>query len=229
MIRDLKNYKMIIFDFDDTLCIHSRHSDLPHNREYNKRVLCEDIDKIYPIKECRPNVHMQELMDYAADNSIMLGLLSATMSHFHMHRKVEWVKLNYGYELDDYSVGKKEDKVAMLEAISDAYGFCRKEILFIDDCWETVASACDDGFEACSPMEVVNCIHPHLFDKIKTYDMDKVLEKLEAYKEQAEKMRTKFFDGESIAYEMVIKIIKRGGIDEFSHDIEEEIEPMSLE
>jgi hypothetical protein len=51
------------------------------------------------------------------------------------------------------------------------------------------------------------------FDKIKTYDVDKVLEKIEVYKEQAEKMMTKFFDGESSAYEMAIKIIKRGGIE----------------
>jgi FMN phosphatase YigB (HAD superfamily) len=158
MIRDISNYKIILFDFDDTLCIHSKHSGFSSDVEHGRKVIHEDISVVYPIEECKPNVHMHKFMDYAHNNGIKLGLLSATTSYQHMLRKAEWVYDNYGYELENYSVGNTREKADMVESIALAFKLDKSQILFIDDLYSNIESVSERGFDACSPMEVVNFV-----------------------------------------------------------------------
>jgi hypothetical protein len=149
---------MIIFDFDDTLCIHTKHGNFNPDDEYNASVIIKEPNEIWNKPEKQTNIHMEKLMSLAKVNSVKMGLMSATLSFLHMRQKQLWVWQNYGVMLENYCVGKREAKLEMLRAISTAYEIRREQILFIDDCYETVTEAYEAGFDACSPMEVVNYI-----------------------------------------------------------------------
>lgn len=163
MIRDVRNYRLILFDFDDTLCIHSKHSGFLSNVAYDRKVICEPIQVVYPLEECEPNTHMKEFMDYASNCGVRtFGLLSATIGFPHMQRKMEWVTLNYGYKLENFSVGRREEKIDMIKGIAAAMNINYDQVLFVDDYCCNIEAASECGFDACSPMEVVNFVEKYI-------------------------------------------------------------------
>jgi hypothetical protein len=163
MIKDIINYKLILFDFDDTLCIHSKHSGISSDVVYNNNVICKPIQVVYPLEECEPNAHMKEFTDYANScGTKTFGLLSATIGFPHMQRKIEWVTLNYGYKLENFSVGKRKEKIDMIKGIAAAMLINYDQVLFIDDNGKSIEAASECGFDACTPMEIVNFVENHL-------------------------------------------------------------------
>jgi hypothetical protein len=101
---------------------------------------------------------MKKFIELAETHNIPMYLISATRSSVHANAKIDWVLRNYGVTMGNYCVGKRKGKLKMLKAYSNAHDFSRKEILFIDDCWESIHEAEQNGFHACSPMEIVNYI-----------------------------------------------------------------------
>lgn len=154
MIKN-ENLKVVLFDFDDTLCIHNRsthHSDeeyyesLIHSSEWWTKIGCE------------PNKHMKEFMLLMKSQGTRLGLISQTDSYIHMIRKNEWVQTNYGIELENFCVACNVSKVNMMISLNKAYNIRRNKILLVDDKESILCEAVNNGFQAASPMEVVNYV-----------------------------------------------------------------------
>lgn len=152
---NIENTKIVLLDFDDTLCIHENHQGDEDDSIYNKNILKIGIDT---WSNCSPNIHLKRFMEECIKRNIKLGLISATMSYPHMKAKNDWVLDNYGIELENYCVGTYEGKVKIMIAISDAFNIPREQILIIDDLYENLERAAKNGFMACTPMEIVNYI-----------------------------------------------------------------------
>lgn len=150
---DFSKIKFVVFDFDDTLCIHSDHSS-GSDRAYNKSVWIDED----PWKGASINKHMKEFMQQCEDNNIQMGLISAAVSCQHMIRKNEWVFKRYGFELKNCCVGDADDKLDMLIAIHDAFNIEFSAILIVDDRYATLNMCADAGFATATPMEIVNFI-----------------------------------------------------------------------
>ena len=152
---DLDKLNYVLFDFDDTLCIHTRKKLLSYDStDYMKSLLLNDSwwDKI----GCKPNKYMKEFMIELQNRNIELGLISQTDSYIHMVRKQEWVKEKYDIDLKNYCVSS--DKIDMMVALSRAYPIPFYSILIVDDKETILNMAVSKGFQAASPIEVVNYI-----------------------------------------------------------------------
>lgn len=144
---------VVVFDFDDTLCIHEKR-DTDNEREYNRDIFAgKDIWKSASI-----STHIKEFMQECDSKGIKMGLISATISFQHMVRKNDWVSRSYEYDLENYCVGNADDKVNILIAISDSMGIDRSRIMIVDDRYTTLHQCDMAGFIAASPMEIVNYI-----------------------------------------------------------------------
>ena len=158
---DLKNLKLVLYDFDDTLCIHKYHEDN------------DDLDHLYNINilvggseafnDGSISLFMKKFIDVCSRMNIRQGLISASLSYKHFEAKNEWVRRNYDIQLENFCVGSARGKIDMITAIADAYCFDKNEILIVDDFWETLEKAANLGFQACTPMEIVNYISEREF------------------------------------------------------------------
>jgi hypothetical protein len=149
MLSKNADYKIVLFDFDNTLCI---HTDLGNTSEteYNKRVFTEED----PWKNCIVNDDCKKLMKLFYEKQIPMGLISCDRSAVHFQKKIDWVKEKMGFSLENYCVGVGYNKINMLEAISYAYNIPEEKILLIDDNYDWLNEAADAGFSVASPMEV---------------------------------------------------------------------------
>ena len=153
---DFNKLKMVLWDFDDTLCVHKNHKNLAENDlTYNVNVLLKGKDA---WKDCDANYHMRQFAINCKNSGVRQGLLSACNSSKHAQGKVDWVNDRYEIELENFCVGTPEQKLEMLLAIAEAYGFKRNEILLVDDYWRNFEDAANAGFQACTPIEIVNYI-----------------------------------------------------------------------
>lgn len=152
---NLEQVKIVFFDFDDTLCIHTEHSSL--NEEiYDIQVATKGI---LTWNTCETNEQIKIFMDICDQKGIKMALISTTKSFIHMMFKQKWVSEKYHYELENCCVGSQEAKLDMIKAISAARGYKSCEVLFVDDYWYQTERIEDAGFLACSPMEIVNFVN----------------------------------------------------------------------
>ena len=52
-------------------------------------------------------------------------------------------------------------KLGMLIAIAEAFDYARDEILLVDDVWDNLERAADNGFQSATPVEVINFVEQH--------------------------------------------------------------------
>lgn len=151
----LENIKLILFDFDDTLCIH-------HKRGYTEKDEFELDLRIYKGKEPwvnhSTNKHMKLFLEECEHKNIKLGLLSVVSNFKHAQAKEKWILENYNIKLENFCVGTDEEKIRQLEIIAKAYELKKEEILIVDDKQSILNEVSLLGFLAWSPMEVVNYI-----------------------------------------------------------------------
>lgn len=99
---DIKKIKIIMWDFDDTLCFHSDHTSPldEFDTKYNVDVLLgKDV-----YTTCSMNNSIKRFIDYAKKKNKRQGLISGTTSYIHMVNKKNWIKEHYGIELENYCV-----------------------------------------------------------------------------------------------------------------------------
>lgn len=152
----LINTKIALFDFDDTLCIHEKHGPSGH-REYIKDMIL-GIDH-WTDHGCTINAQLKSFMDICITQGIRIGLISYTDSYLHMQMKQKWVEENYQVKIENFCVGSFEMKIDLMQGLCDAYQYAPDEILFVDDALANLEAAEASGFQACTPMEVVNYIN----------------------------------------------------------------------
>lgn len=153
---NLDALKIVLFDFDDTLAIWNTHKCGEDDAEYVRTVL--DFGTL-TWQQCKPNKQMKQFMQMCKDKNIRMGLISKTCTVLHMHGKQQWVKENYGFELENFCVSEMPFKLEMLKGIEKAYGYQRDEIAIIDDFYEHTTNAANNDFCAYTPMEIVNFIN----------------------------------------------------------------------
>lgn len=156
---DFTNIKLVLYDFDDTLCIHSNR-DYDINDEYELDLTIYKGDK-NPWHNYKKNKHMQKMINLCKDLGIAQGLISVVSTFKHMQAKHQWCFDNYEVDLGNFCVGTDEEKIRQLCIIADAYGFERNQVVIIDDKFAILNEASKLGFTALSPMEVVNFIEEH--------------------------------------------------------------------
>ena len=152
---DLNKIKAALFDFDDTLCIHTRRPrDVRVETDYIMNFIREEDNWSGSV----PSKHMKKFIDICIKRNIQVGLISSTGYFVSMQAKHKWAEDNYGVKFENYCVGKPELKLVELAAIAQHIGCKKSEILLVDDLYPTLEKASIEGFTACSPMEIVNYI-----------------------------------------------------------------------
>ena len=156
---DVKKIKIILWDFDDTLCFHSDHTSAldEFDTEYNVGVLLgQDV-----YSACSMNNSIKRFIDYAKRENKRQGLISGVDCFIHAKNKENWVKEHYNVELENYCVSSQEMKLGMLIAIAEAFDYARDEILLVDDVWDNLERAADNGFQSATPVEVINFVEQY--------------------------------------------------------------------
>lgn len=149
---NLENLKMVFFDFDDTLCIHTKHQT---DSDYSRKLFKYGFD-VYD--DCESSPHMKKLLDLCVEQGIRVGLMSCVACYQHAETKRIWVADNYGVELENFCVGVQEAKSEMLEKFVKAVGYAPDEVALVDDWWYHLERVSNLGFRAYSPLQVVNFI-----------------------------------------------------------------------
>lgn len=163
---DLKKAKVVLFDFDDTLCLHTQHrKDTQVERE---KYISENVFTSGDFTEKWDNTKISTTMDRfmhkCNELGLELGLVSSVENYRIAKNKVRWVKAVYGLKLRNYCTSVSDGgtaKVNMMQAIADSKGLANDEILIIDDWWIVLEAAANRGFQAASPMECVAYIEEH--------------------------------------------------------------------
>ena len=155
-MNTLENLEMVLFDFDDTLCIHNHRSDAYEEMmEYLSYIHSgETFPKSW--NKAKPNLQLKKFMDYLAYKNIPMGLISGVRDCKTAERKIKWVKENYGYLLENYCVSSQEQKIIELKVLAKVNRLHENQIAIIDDLYPNLEKAESEGFVALSPMQVVN-------------------------------------------------------------------------
>lgn len=139
LMNKLENLKMVLFDFDDTLAVHSQgHRISDHLMKYMINVHSGSKELWNTSK---PNLQLKKFMDYLACKNISMGLISGVHDCKAAERKIEWVKENYGYSLENYCVSSQEQKMIELSTIAEVNGFHESQIALVDDYYENLGNA----------------------------------------------------------------------------------------
>lgn len=153
---NIQKIKAVVFDFDDTLCIHTKHEEMDELEYYygivnNSNFLVE--------RNCQWNSQMYEFIKYCKSKDIRMAICSATGFYPVMEAKQESIENAYGIKLDNLCIGGASNKNLPLQYYAKLLGLENDEILLVDDLYSNVEAATKEGFQACSPMEVVNFVN----------------------------------------------------------------------
>lgn len=143
--------KVVCFDFDDTLCIHSERVD----KGMFKYLCSMHADNDY-WKDSEANLQLKLFMDYLHAQGTKMCLIGGVDSFKEAERKIKWVKENYGYLLENYCVSSQEQKIIELKVLAKVNRLHENQIAIIDDLYPNLEKAESEGFVALSPMQVVN-------------------------------------------------------------------------
>lgn len=163
---DFKKLQLVAFDFDDTLCTEYDHS-FPSQENYTlsclKGTAFDDCD-VFPM--------MQVFVGWCKREIKYIGMCSATGFSVRAEAKLSWVSANYGMQMDNWSVGAREEKAHMLRALAGFYNIPFQNILIVDDDWQVLHDVNIAGFNALSPIALFNAmlspVNIHLFPELST-------------------------------------------------------------
>lgn len=154
---DLGKVKVVLFDFDDTLCIHSDHVK-KSDTEYGKAMVARD-STWWDKQGCQMNRQMKNFMDLCNKKGITMGLISAVDFSCTAEAKVNWVANKYHYVLRNFCTGSFEGKKRIIQALLEGYEHKPENVLFIDDLYSNLEAVAELGVQTATPMEVVNYIN----------------------------------------------------------------------
>lgn len=160
-MQNIAKLKIILFDFDDTLCIHTDHTS-GGDEEYNTKMVVGDMSA---RKDCQVNEQMALFMNICEEKGIRMGIISTAESFRHMETKQQFIKRMYGVNLENFCVGTQDGKLDMLNAIAAAYVYEKDEIAIVDDYWYQLERAADAGYKTYSPMQIVNYVNSYMHKK----------------------------------------------------------------
>lgn len=154
---NLDEAKIVLFDFDDTLCIHSQHKK-GSDTEYRKAMIARDPEW-WDKQGCQVNKQLKSFMDICSEKDKVIGLISAIDFSCTAEAKLNWVANKYHYILKNFCTGSFEGKKRIIQALLDGYGYKPENVLFIDDLYSNLEATAELGIQTATPMEVVNYIN----------------------------------------------------------------------
>ena len=164
--KNIKEYSLVLFDWDDTLCIHPNHydkDDYESNKNYDIASLQGHFGRWGD--QSRPSVLLLCLLQKLSDLGIEVGLFSRCRSHTLMQMKEEWIKAYIpNVHIENYSIGDGIDKVEYMDAIAEAKELSKESILLIDNSDDILSKAEENGFHSASPIEAAEYAIRYLVD-----------------------------------------------------------------
>lgn len=158
---DLKNLKVAIFDFDDTLAIHKNREYLNNRRESKDKLLSYYInaylnpETFYEnVEICNISEPIFKLINILRDNNVKIYCVSGMKFSFHLKAKEYFVHKYYGKDIEMLSAGTQELKIEATKIIKKMNGCSLNEMLFVDDMEENVINFNKVGINALLPNEV---------------------------------------------------------------------------
>lgn len=149
--------KVVCFDFDDTLCIHSERVD----KGMFKYLCSMHADNDY-WKDSEANLQLKLFMDYLHAQGTKMCLIGGVDSFKEAERKIKWVKENYGYLLENYCVSSQEQKIIELKVLAKVNRLHENQIAIIDDLYPNLEKAESEGFVALPQCRLLICLMKHL-------------------------------------------------------------------
>lgn len=149
---DLRKLELVVFDFDDTLCVEYDHAFLNQD-DYTCSCMRRDA-----FEGCDASPMMQVFVSWCNLEKIPVGMCSATGFSVRAAAKLEWVIENYGVQMNNWSVGAREEKVHMLRSLARFYGIQTLNALIVDDDWQVLHDANVVGFQALNPIALFSAM-----------------------------------------------------------------------
>lgn len=137
---NLDNFKVAIFDFDDTLAIHSDKEYLKH-RSINEEAHLDYYLNAYlnqesfydSIEKCDKSDSLYRLINDLRNKKIKLYCLTGTKFSFNIKAKENYVHKHYGDDIEIIWCYPQERKVDAVKIVKKLNNCELKEILFVDD------------------------------------------------------------------------------------------------
>lgn len=158
---NLKNIKVVIFDFDDTLAIHKDRDYIKHRNE-SKESLYDFYLSAYlnpnsfyeSIEPCNISESILKFVIILRENNVKMYCVSGMRFSFHLKAKEAFVHKYYGNDIEVISAGNQELKVDATKIISKINNCNLDEILFVDDMNDNVINFNKAGIKALLPEDV---------------------------------------------------------------------------
>lgn len=165
MKNSLKNIKVAIFDFDDTLAIHKDKDYQKHRNESEEKLQNYYLDaylvpeKFYEIiEQCNMSESILKLINILRKNNVKIFCVSGMKFSFHLRAKEYFVHKYYGNDIEVISTGNQQLKIDAAKIISKVNNCNLNEVLFVDDIEENIINFDKIGINALLPSDVDSLI-----------------------------------------------------------------------
>ena len=137
---DTNKIKVAIFDFDDTLAIHTGEDFAARRRESEDKRLeyylkaYKNPDTFYDtIEPCTRSETMYKFICRLRENNITVYCMSGMKYSFHLKAKQAFIDKHYGQDIEVVSTANQELKIDGVKILQKCYDCKLDEILFVDD------------------------------------------------------------------------------------------------
>lgn len=163
---DLDSIKIAIFDFDDTLAVHSDKDYVKHRNENEDNLLNYYLnaylnpDSFYEtIEPCSISNSLQKLIKIFEIKGVKMYCVSGMKFSFHLKAKQYFVHKYYSDNIEVISARSQELKCDAVKIIQRINKCNLNEILFVDDIKENIVRFNNMGIYALLPEEIEELIH----------------------------------------------------------------------
>lgn len=153
---DLSHIKLVVLDFDDTLCIHLHKGYVrPSDADWDALIKYNNDDTYIDRVPCGPNKPLRKFLNkYFNDTDKMM--LTWASSDALIRARIKFIKKYYKTDhfIDYAYVPNRNDKIEYLRMLRFGMTLLPHEILVIEDHPSTLNEARDAGFMALSTAEI---------------------------------------------------------------------------
>lgn len=153
---NLDNIKLIVLDYDDTLCIHLHNGvTRPSEQDWDDLTKEAKENTYLDLVPCGPNKALKLFLDTYFEHTEKHLLTWSNTKRLILARKAFIEKYYDTEHFTKYeAVPTREDKVHYLFLMAAYKGLCKNEILLIEDHPSTLNEARNAGFMAISTAEI---------------------------------------------------------------------------
>lgn len=149
----IRNIKLAVFDFDDTLAIHRDKDYVAHRNATGRnnyfRKAFENPDTFYEtIEPCDISEGMYNLICYLRLFNAKMYCLSGMKMSLHANAKQSFITKHYGSDIKLLSACTQEGKVDVVKILQESFNCKPDEVLFVDDIQMVVDLMREQGYTA---------------------------------------------------------------------------------